>query len=60
MNLKVYVEGGGDGRELHSKCRQGFRSFFCKAGLAGRMPRVIACGGRQKAYEAKLTAICKE
>ena len=57
MNLKVYVEGGGDGRELHSKCRQGFRSFFCKAGLAGRMPRVIACGGRQKAYDKFRSAL---
>lgn len=50
MTVKVYVEGGGDGRELRARCRRGFRSFFEKTDLAGRMPRVIACGGRQSAY----------
>ena len=50
MNIKVYVEGGGNGRELRSKCRKGFSSFFDKANLAGRMPRVIACGGRHTTY----------
>ena len=51
MNIKVYVEGGGNVRELRSKCRKGFSSFFDKANLAGRMPRVIACGGRQTTYD---------
>ena len=51
MTVKVYVEGGGDGRELRARCRRGFSSFFEKAGLVGRMPQVIACGGRQSAYE---------
>ena len=51
MTVKVYVEGGGDGRELRARCRKGFSSFFEKAGLVGRMPQVIACGGRQSAYE---------
>ena len=50
MTVKVYVEGGGDGRELRARCRRGFRSFFEMTDLAGRMPRVIACGGRQSAY----------
>ena len=51
MKVKVYVEGGGDGRELRARCRRGFSSFFGKAKLAGRMPQVIVCGGRQSAYE---------
>ena len=50
MTVKVYVEGGGDGRELRARCRRGFSSFFARADLAGRMPRVIACGSRQSAY----------
>ena len=51
MSIKVYVEGGGNVRELRSRCRKGFSSFFDKVNPAGRMPRVIACGGRQRAYD---------
>ena len=36
---------------MRTECRQAFREFFRKAGLAGRMPRVVACGGRHNAYE---------
>lgn len=50
MNVKVYVEGGGDRQELRARCREGFRSFFGKAGLTGRMPRIVSCGSRQNAY----------
>ena len=57
MTVKVYVERGGDGRELRARCRRGFSSFFEKADLVGRMPRVIACGGRQSAYAKFLAAL---
>jgi hypothetical protein len=57
VTVKVYVEGGGDhNKALHSQCRRGFSDFFRKAGLEGRMPRVVACGGRQQAYDAFRTA----
>ena len=45
MRVKVNVEGGGQGR-LRAACREGFSSFFEKAGLAGRMPSIVACGSR--------------
>lgn len=57
MKVTVYVEGGGDKRELKSKCRQGFSSFFSKAGLHGRLPKVVACGGRDQAYDRFCTAV---
>ena len=57
MNMKVYVEGGGDGRELRAKCREGFSAFFRKTELAGQMPRVISCGARQKTYDKFQTAL---
>jgi len=51
--VKVYVEGGGDhNKALQSESRRGFSEFFRKAGLVGRMPRVVACGGRRNAYES--------
>ena len=51
VKVKVYVEGGGTTRELRARCRQGFGAFFEKANLAGRMPKIIACGGRHTAFD---------
>ena len=51
VKVKVYVEGGGDAKDLRTKCRRGFSSFFEKANLAGRMPQIIACGGRETAFD---------
>lgn len=57
MNIKVYVEGGGDRRELKSRCRKSFSCFFDRTGLAGKMPRVMPCGGRHQTYDRFRTAI---
>ena len=56
VKVTIYVEGGGDRRDLKTKCRQGFISFFEKAGLKGRMPALVACGGRQQAFDKFQTA----
>ena len=56
--VKLYVEGGGnDSQALKAECRRGFRDFLEKAGLAGHMPRIVACGGRHDAYESYRTAV---
>ena len=52
MSIKIYVEGGGDSKDLKRRCRRGFAQFIEKAGLQGRMPRIVACGSRQNAYES--------
>lgn len=57
MRVKVYVEGGGEGKDLRVKCRRGFRIFFHEASLAGRMPKIIACGARDKTYNDFRTAL---
>ena len=49
--VKLLVEGGGDNAELKSKCREGFRKFLEKAGMKGRMPRIVPCGSRNAAFE---------
>ena len=49
--MKIFVEGGGDGKDLKTKCRQGFSSFLQKAGFQGRMPAFVSCGGRQATFE---------
>lgn len=55
--VKLYVEGGGDAALLRSACREGFAKFSGKAGLAGHMPRVVACGSRADAYDSFCTAL---
>ncbi len=59
MNVKIYVEGGGDRGELKTRCRQGLSAFFQKARLEGRMPKVIACGSREKALDKFRSAFTK-
>lgn len=51
VNVRLLVEGGGESKSLHIECRRGFHDFLLKAGLVGRMPRIVACGGRKKAYD---------
>ncbi len=52
MSVKVYVEGGGDhNKALDTACRRGFREFFESAGLLGRLPRIVASGGRGQAFK---------
>lgn len=60
VRITIYVEGGGDSKEMHARCREGFSKLIGKAGFAGPMPRVVACGGRQHAFDMFRTAIGKE
>lgn len=57
--IKVYVEGGGDRKDIKVKCRRGFAEFFRKIVPNGKQPRVIACGPRSKAYKSFCTAACQ-
>lgn len=55
--MKLYVEGGGDTHTLRSDCRKAFRIFLSEAGMKGSMPKIVACGGRQNAYDSFCTAV---
>ncbi len=50
MKIKIIVEGGGETNLLRSKCREGFRKFFSKAGMEHQKPSVIASGSRRSAF----------
>lgn len=52
VTTKIYVEGGGNSKQLRTACRRGFSKFIEKAGLAGQMPKVVACGSRDDAYNS--------
>ena len=49
MNVEIYVEGAGN-PILVRQCRRAFKSLFERAGMTGRLPSVIPCGGRDRAY----------
>jgi hypothetical protein len=53
--LSLFVEGGGDTENLKKNCRNAFTSFIQKK-LEKIMPRVIACGSRNSAYEGYINA----
>lgn len=56
MSARIYIEGGGDSKELHIRCRAGFRRLLESCGFAGRMPHLVACGGRGAAFDDFSTA----
>jgi hypothetical protein len=55
--VKLFVEGGGDGKALRTECRQAISEFLQKAGLVGCLPRTVASGSRRQAYDDFCTAI---
>lgn len=56
MSVKVYVEGGGRA-ELNEQCRLGFQKLLIKAGFGGRLPRVVSCGSRERAFRSFRNAL---
>ncbi len=61
MKVKLYIEGGGDSHLQDTQFREGWRSFFEKAGLTGKMPRPFRGSGRGATFDAYKTALrnCK-
>lgn len=53
---KIFVEGGGQGKDLHSRCREAFSKLIGKLDVKGRAPRIVASGTRRKAYDGFRTA----
>jgi hypothetical protein len=56
---RIYVEGGGETNDLKTRCREAITKLFTNAGFAGRLPRVIACGSRNEAYDDFTTAVAQ-
>ena len=50
MSGRIYLEGGGNSKELRVRCREGFRKLLEQCGFSGRMPRLVACGSRGATY----------
>lgn len=56
MNVTIYIEGGGDSKDLHTLCRKGFRILLQNCGFEDNMPRLVSCGGRESAFKHFQTA----
>ncbi len=50
VKVTIYVEGGGDSKELHARCREGFRKLIEKMNVA-RNPAIVACGSRDQTFK---------
>jgi len=46
----IYLEGGGESKELRSRCREGFHKLLERNGFKGKMPRLVACGSRNSVF----------
>jgi len=51
VRTRLYIEGGGD-KQGDIECREAFRKLLGNLGLQEKMPRLVACGGRDKAFES--------
>lgn len=62
MKVAVYVEGGGGQKKTLDDCRRGFGQLFEKIVRTGHQPKVVACGGRQSAFDEFTRDVesCKE
>ena len=49
--VTVFLEGGGNDAHLKRQCREGFGRLLKSCGFEGRMPRLVACGSRNEAYD---------
>ena len=50
VKARIFLEGGG-GKDLDSRCREGFNKLLKKCGFEGRMPKLTASGDRNSAYK---------
>ncbi len=60
MSAYIYIEGGGTGeqsKDVDIRCREGFRKLLENCRFQGRMPRLVACGGRGAGLDAFTTAL---
>lgn len=57
VTIKIYIEGGGEGKDLDSRFREAWTKFFKAAGLSGKMPRPVRGKGRANTFDLFSTAI---
>ena len=56
VTAALYIEGGGEGKELRARFREGWKKFFNSAGVGGRT-KIVQGGGRQQTFDRFATAV---
>jgi Domain of unknown function (DUF4276) len=52
----IYLEGGGESKDLKMRCQRAFHQLLDRMGFTGRKPRLVACGSRQESFDRFRTA----
>jgi hypothetical protein len=57
VSSRIYLEGGGEAKDLHIQCRKGFRNLLESAGFTrDKLPKLVACGDRNSTFDDFKTA----
>ena len=56
VTATLYIEGGGEGRELGARFREGWNEFFKSAGV-GNKTKIVRGGTRQQTFDRFATAV---
>ncbi len=56
VTATLYIEGGGEGRELGARFREGWNEFFESAGVGSRT-KIVRGGTRQQTFDRFTTAV---
>ena len=59
VRVRIFIEGGGSGDRDDSHFRTEWSRFLASAGLSGRLPKVVRCGDRARAFRRFSDAIRK-
>jgi hypothetical protein len=59
VTVTVYVEGGGNNKDTITRCRQGFSEYCRNVAPLRPRPRIVACGGRQQAFDRFKTEVVR-
>ena len=56
MSARIYIEGGGDSKELGIRLQMAFKKLFERLGFGGRLPSLRWGGGREQTFDKFKTA----
>ena len=56
VTATLYIEGGGEGKDLRARFREGWKKFFGSAGVGGRT-KIVRGAGRKQTFDRFATAV---
>ena len=56
VTATLYIEGGGEGKDLRARFREGWKKFFGSAGVGGRT-KIVRGAGRGQTFDRFATAV---